>query len=64
MKCVQQLIIYSFTFLKYFPHTSFGSQNQLYISLNEVIKTIQKFNVTLHNWQKYCPQVLQHLRHL
>lgn len=49
MKCVQQLIIYSFTFLKYFPHTSFGSQNQLYISLNEVMKTIQKFNVTLHN---------------
>lgn len=54
-----------FHFLKYFPHTSCGSQNQFNISLNEVIKTIQKFNVTLHNWQKkYCPQGLQHLHHL
>lgn len=39
-----------FHFLKYFPHTSFGSQNQIHINVNIVIDNT-KFKVT-HNWQK------------
>lgn len=39
-----------FHFLKYFPHTSFGSQNQIYINVNIVIDNT-KFKVT-RNWQK------------
>lgn len=37
-----------FEFLKYLPHTSFGSQNQFDISLNKVIDKTN-FRVTIHN---------------
>lgn len=49
-----------FHFLKYFPHTGFGSQNQVYVNVNIVLDNT-KFKVTHNRQKKYSPEDLPHL---